>query len=525
MTTLWLCGFIFESSTLMYTFYTSTLNPMVGAGLFDIILTITCLSIFLVAETQRCCDCEGIFNRRILATDYAATDSNKTCEIMCCPAFGTRLCGGIGTLEPFTSLIVLRLFRFFVGKWLSRSVLNLMKYFNRIQSSSDEEKEIESQSEEMTEKEKDESSEKLANIFEHKEGTIADLWAASLLKFPDLVEKHGPFSGLLLEAMLGIQPAPSHTRDQSASQSEVSAKPFLPAETKQSSYSRSVSIGSVKSAIDSIEENERTFDRPASNLIRTMRRCQCQWLPLLDSWEDVDVVLTKYELAWFATTSADSSWDDEANEKDAISRRLLKKSGGGKGLRLCDVVSGRELLGRIQLHDIESVKVMRYPTESKEASQRKVLLENDEEFGKEPSGLVSEYWQEGKQSTEYENVEERWSGVTEDVLTIRTPQGTLCLRFLVDLLSAEEMLSIAPRENTPSKKKRKEEGALLWCKTILYIQSKEKGFHIEGDQGCDGTDFSDVIEVVGDTKKQRRWFQNTLKNRGVESIRIKDNEK
>jgi hypothetical protein len=230
-------------------------------------------------------------------------------------------------------------------------------------------------------------------------------------------------------------------------------------------------------------------------------------------------------LAWFATTSADSSWDDEANEKDAISRRLLKKSGGGKGLRLCDVVSGRELLGRIQLHDIESVKVMRYPTESKEASQRKVLLENDEEFGKEPSGLVSEYWQEGKQSTEYENVEERWSGVTEDVLTIRTPQGTLCLRFLVDLLSAEEMLSIAPRENTPSKKKRKEEGALLWCKTILYIQSKEKGFHIEGGQGCDGTDFSDVIEVVGDTKKQRRWFQNTLKNRGVESIRIKDNEK
>lgn len=515
MTTLWLCGFIIESSILIYTFYNSRFNSMVAAGLFDILLTIACLSIFLAAESQRCCDCEGYINHRMLVTNDGY--NTETCDVPCCPSFGTRLCGGVGTLEPFTSLIGFRLFRFVLGKWSSKIITKATAYLYSTKSYSGEEKEIESASEDITEK--DERCEEIVNVFEHKEGTIADLWAASLLKFPDLVEKHGPFSGLLLEAMLGIQPLPSHAAQNRVPQLEASAKPPLPMNLKKSIFSRSLSIGSARSAIDSIDENERAFDRPASTLIRSMRRCQFKWLPLLDSWEDVDVVLTKYELAWFGTVSINRLWDNDANEKDIESKRLIRKSGGGKGLRLCDVVSGREMLGRLQLSEIESVKVVRYPVESKVASQRIIAAEHDEEFGKESANFVSEYWQDEEQKAQYGNIEERWNGVTEDVLTIRTPQGTLCLRFLADLVAAEELVAEDSAKNSPSKRKRKEEGALLWCQTILYIQSKERVIHTEKEQGGDGThNCADFIEVVGDTKKQRRWFQNSKKYRGGENL-------
>lgn len=481
---------------------------MVAAGLFDILLTITCLSIFLVAESQRCCNCEDNIEHRILASNNGS--SIEICEIPCCPTFGTRLCGGIGTLEPFTSLIGIRLFRFVIGKWFSDIITKLKTYFNFPRLHRDEEKEVDSMSEDETEK--DEKCEEILNIFEHKEGTIADLWAASLIKFPDLVEKHGPFSGLLLEAMLGIQPLPSHIAHNGAPEVEGNVKPPLPATIKKPKFSRSMSIGSTRSAIDSIDENERSFDRPASTLIRTMRRCQCKWLPLLDSWENVDVVLTKYELAWFGTVSVNSFWENEANEKNTESKSLLQKTGGGKGLRLCDVVSGRELLGRLQLSDIESVKVVRYPLETKVAPEREKIAEHDEEFGKYASNFVSEYWQDMKQSTSYGNIDERWNTVTEDVLTIRTPQGTLCLRFLVDLVAAEETAIEKTGKISPSKRKRKEEGALLWCQTILYVQSKERGIHTELDQGGDGAEYcADFIEVVGDTKKQKRWFQSLEK--------------
>lgn len=57
---------------------------------------------------------------------------------------------------------------------------------------------------------KSDSDQKTSN-FEHHSGTIAELWTAALLEYPDIVKDQGMFSGLLLEAMLGIPPSPATT--------------------------------------------------------------------------------------------------------------------------------------------------------------------------------------------------------------------------------------------------------------------------------------------------------------------------
>lgn len=492
LTTLWLCGFIMESSYMVYTFWTPAISAAVAAGIFDIILSVVCLCLFLVAESDRCCLCDNDILVRYLATEYPSLDDPKSCEILCCPAFGTRLCGGIGSLEPFTSIIIFRMFRFYFGSVLS-SKLCIMFTFSKANTL--DENAIEPTSEDGTVKEKDESRNDVFSFFESKEGTIAELWAASLIRFPDLVEKHGPFSGMLLEAMLGIEPSPENKLTEPEYKEAIETRqPHLLAHTMKANYSRSVSLGSVKSNADSVEDAERAFQRPASVLIRNMRRCQCKWLPLLDSWEDVDVVLTKYELAWFGINAVDTFGDEEENQKHAESKRILQDSGGGKGMRLCDVIKGRELLGRLLLDDIESVKIVRHLPGSKIVSE-----ESDVECTQDNEELNCEYWNEGNLSNGFGTIEQRWSEVSEDVLTIRTPQGTLCLRFLIDLISAEKN-SEKNEFDSSVKELRKEEGALLWLKTIIHSKSKEK-VNFEPDQAVLEDGLGDLIETVGDTKK------------------------
>ena len=100
--------FISESSLVSYLFLKEEQDcHMAVAGIVDVILSSACLGIFLIAEMRRCCssDCDV----RLLAEEYK-------CAMDCCATFGTRLCGGIGSIEPFTSLVALRLGRFYIAK-------------------------------------------------------------------------------------------------------------------------------------------------------------------------------------------------------------------------------------------------------------------------------------------------------------------------------------------------------------------------------------------------------------------------
>lgn len=483
---------------------------MVVAGVFDVILSVACLCLFLKAESDRCCLCDNDVSTRFLAAEYLYATDPKSCEILCCPAFGSRLCGGIGSLEPFASLIIFRMFRFFVGSQISSMFSKVFTFCQR--SNTFDEKEFEPNTEDGTVKDKDESQNDVLHFFESKEGTIAQLWAASLTRFPDLVEKHGPFSGMLLEAMLGIEPSPHENTEPTSKERLEIIKPQSLLTPMKSNFARSLSLGSARSVADSVEDTERAFQRPASVLIRNMRRCQCQWLPLLDSWEDVDVVLTKYELAWFGVNTIDNFSDLEGNQKHGESRRILQDSGGGKGMRLCDVIKGRELMGRLLLDDIESVKIIRFLPGSKN-----IIQESDVERNQEQQGFTCEYWNEGVKNNDFGSIEQRWSEVTEDVLSIRTPQGTLSLRFLIDLIS-EEKESDKRDSDQSYKEQRKEEGALLWLKTIIHSQSKEK-VNLESDQAMQDDNFGDFIETVRETKTKK--FGRSILNRNMYSVKNK----
>jgi hypothetical protein len=129
------------------------------AAALDIIVSFVCLTLFFGAEIQRCCNGdeysgipglsssypdennladtkEGNFtnnwqsgyenpdneNRRYLAGGYDTyeDDAPQMCEnetVYCnCPRFGTRLEGGLGKIEPFVSLVLIRMFRFILAK-------------------------------------------------------------------------------------------------------------------------------------------------------------------------------------------------------------------------------------------------------------------------------------------------------------------------------------------------------------------------------------------------------------------------
>lgn len=240
---------------------------------------------------------------------------------------------------------------------------------------------------------------------------------------------------------------------------------------RQSIHKRQLSSVSGAESFETTinDDNERNFIRPGAALIRSMRRCQCQWLPLLDEWGVVDVVLTKYEIVWFGSKFITGTWDEHIDRKrDAIVRALQTKK-GGKGMRLCDVAVGRELLGRLPLCDVDEIRVQRAPsgTSAFPIKKRKKV---DVEKGLEAGNLIAEFWEKPseRRADQDEKPDQRWSKVTEDILTLHSRQGTLLLRFLVDLLDEEKDKKDQDKENVEAKFSLKE-GALLWCLTVSHL--------------------------------------------------------
>ncbi len=483
----WLCLFIIESSLVVVLFQRTKMSlGMVIAGSYDVVLSTICLTVFLKAEANRCCNCEKMNHNysnifmgynRYLGSEVTEYESSCDPYYECCPAFGTRLCGGVGNLEPFTSIIFFRLFRFFVAK-------KAHKYF----CSSSLQQNVPNEEDEGEGSIKD--SQMVVSVngahkkeiqkfdFEHDVGTIAQLWTSALAKYPGIVEEHGMFSGLLLEAMLGVAPTSTSGSKESlfvmkndgVAQPPKSATSDTPASLRKTLH-KSISIAGSDTIIERNEDNDHNFIRPASTLIRRMRRCQCKWLPLLDSWEVVDVVVTKYEIVWFGPQSIGGLWDENIERKKDEMYTSLQTTKGGKGMRLCDVAVGRELLGRMPLADIDQIKVHRSPQILAHSTKRKKSRRDVESGASNGHNFQREFWSDDQGTTggSFDNPQDRWNAVQEDVLMLHSPQGVLCLRYLVDLLG---------EENTDTQDKtgarmydfsRKSEGAMLWCQTISHV--------------------------------------------------------
>ena len=149
----WLSSFLF-TSTLMLSLSWFRRKDLRVAACIDFGICSLCLTLLLMAETRRWC-------------------SDDQC------LFGSRSEGSIGYIEPFTSIILLRLLRFHIGR---RVVGRVVKDDEGLGSNPKE----------------------VTPFMYEKHGTIIDLWQHAIVLYPDIVDTRGEFSGELLRAMLGL---------------------------------------------------------------------------------------------------------------------------------------------------------------------------------------------------------------------------------------------------------------------------------------------------------------------------------
>ncbi len=522
----WLSAFVTEGFSIIFLFHNSdSFSYMVVAGGLDCLLSMACLVLFLKAEMDRCCNCDTTTSNRFLASEK---DSYPSCDPYhdCCPRFGTRLCGGVGQLEPITAIIALRLLRFTLGNKLWKCCYKIKSRLYDRKSSLDfshgSREEVSDRSIEAIDNTLMDVDTRTPDVsFKHKTGTVAELWTLAISKYPHIVEEHGMYSGLLLEAMLGIAPAPKtsrHSLDEDLNtlqEHEEHAKRepgnATPSQSilRKISHDRKLSFARLSSARSSAgkssigennnEDNDHNFIRPASALVRSMRRCQFKWLPLLDEWEVVDVVLTKYEIVWLGPKPLGGLWDENIDKRREEINNSLQTLKGGKGMRLCDVVVGREVFGRLPLKDIEQIKVQRRrPVFKRFASTKR--RKRDLENATDVDDFDKEFWIDDKKLPQKfeRDPDGRWATVMEDCLMMVSHQGTLCLRFLIDLINEESKQSNDSMPNSDQKFDTKE-GAFLWCQTLSHLcgskQLKQKLPNFGKDRDSELIDFIEVIET------------------------------
>lgn len=160
----WLIMFLLTSSLMVASHSTTKRKDLRVAAYFDFGNTALCLALLLLAESQRCCD---------------------ELDLGCCGAFGSRSHGSVGNVEPFTSMIMYRLLRFYVGKLVAPHKKTAPAVTTHHGGS-------------MLE----------------KQGTIVDLWQHAIILYPQVAEIHGIFSEELLRAMLGLMVQDGDTHQQ-----------------------------------------------------------------------------------------------------------------------------------------------------------------------------------------------------------------------------------------------------------------------------------------------------------------------
>jgi hypothetical protein len=477
------------------------------AAAFDIVLVSTCMMMFIIAEIARCCDS--------VANDLSTGTGDISCN---CATFGTRLYGGLGNIEPYVSLLALRVFRQVFASYLVKCTENGQQ---KAVEKSDFETNPFDVFGESTGPNRVLSHQPHGHAITHHGQEkaslepVSKLWMSAVSQHPEIVEKHGQFSGEILKVMLGIYVENEATRlDKGESElpvkkgaaviysvnrefsglssaaqsiilagklgrsvkqltSEEYAKDSLSAEKSQSEK--------IKFKIceeDIFLDHAVAFKAPNARLVRSMRRCDRKVLPILNDWTAVDVIMTKYEMVYFDAT-------DKAADTGLL--EALKATRGGKSLRLKDVAIGRRVVGHLEFSEIESVLVHRFfPDHSAES-----------EIGSIRGASQVEFW-----IAAHLHHSEMWNTIKQDQLRIKTVDGReLVLRFYSDLEDAQQHPEhFGP--NTEEVGPIYKNNAFQWAQTIgRYcgpIQLKQKLPHF-GDQTDE--ELRDYLFVVKDDHK------------------------
>jgi len=482
--TAWLGFFIIGDCLLLVTFrsFSALKNNKERqrfiAGILDLVLSAGCLAVFFAAEVQRCCTPVNGSNR-VLA--YFNEPSACTC-----PMFGTRQYGGLGNIEPYTSLIALRVLRFWVAKKIvlfldSRGVWKktdspgiLRNESLRMEAFDVFGKSIRNLGHNAHDKNHGHGHGHGSHDDGHghghggESGTVAEFWQEAMAKHPDVVAKHGQFSGELLRAMLGlrVEASPS-TADETQvpvpQSSEASnAKPVITQHENSLRPSTTVVEVPVSPlAAGKLERSPTTtldslFVSPTARLVRSMRRCDRMLIPFLSKWSVVDVAMTRYEMVYFDASDVDGDISlDPAGES---ARQAVMSSKGGKGLRLCDVAVGRRVVGHLHFSEIDSVHV-----------ERCLPHENSAEAIECPDVEVEkgEFWKFSSVRSLANGLKrgDEWCGIKQDRLRIHTIHGhTLYLRFYSDLEDAGRHAERLAAENEM-------EGALFKNNAFQWVQT------------------------------------------------------
>jgi len=213
------------------------------------------------------------------------------------------------------------------------------------------------------------------------------------------------------------------------------------------STQQTVLVSNVKSQ----GEDDEELIAPNARLICNLRRCQRKILPMLPDWVIVDVALSEYEMVLIDVNSDDGQESTKRNMLDA-----LGATAGGKGLRMCDVVAGRNIVFHVNVAEVTSAMVEQFGPSDLESRKRPSIVRvnvNSEAF-------TSEYWKvDSTVGSSFQDISSKWERVTENRCRIVFGMNTLVMRFFADL--------DRERDNTSTDQQSSE--ALIWCQTIVRI--------------------------------------------------------
>jgi Mlo family len=507
------------------------------AAASDLILTGTVMVLIFVAEAQRCCTDESQENIGRHLADRIGQDYEFE-EECTCGRWGSRTYTGLGIIEPFTSIIALRIFRFVFASFLvSRMGKDSGKEAEDSSDYTDKDHSSDPHSHDHGKNKNDDYD----HGHGHGGGSVLELWERAITQHPDIVQKYGQFSGELLQAMLGLQVDVQASEEVSTLSQAASAnqelteqkqkaehndnpetwqshiklsgtqyaklspdaqgliiagrlgKPvksmlvpmdrnlsggFLPTvDEGTAELTHASSSGLVEFEVDKeqmlIEHtSEFAFVAPFARLVRSMRRCDRRHLPLLTKWVSVDVVMTQFEIVYFeAKDGIGESEDDGPITSQKALLSALQATKGGKGLRLCDVATGRKVVGHLDLADITEVHV----EQDEDAISDVSLLEKAAERYHSKDDLAVEFWHDDKYcplETDPKRFARaiRWTIMKEERLKLTTLSGTLVLRFFSDLECAE----IEKLGNTTELHTLNQDIALQWAETIARIVGQDQ---------------------------------------------------
>mmetsp|Transcript_58839 Transcript_58839/g.65899 ORF Transcript_58839/g.65899 Transcript_58839/m.65899 type:complete len:1588 (-) Transcript_58839:90-4853(-) len=521
---------------------TESERRLVIATVIDFLIVSTVLVLFIVAEEQRCCTetDEETSTRRV--RELAEIGFDYSFESECtCDTWGYRTYDGIGRIEPFTSLICLRLFRFYFARKLVRGLNETDKDLRSIHES------------------KHHDGDYNGDHTGHHEnaGTALELWELAIAEFPDIVEKYGQFSGELLQAMLGLQVAMESTivphsapldkvvhgeeeealttkkqEKSSTWQSHIklsgsrfgklppraqgiiiAGKVGQPVKPMQMQIQRHHNIGIELCAglvefevdieeIDRERNNEYTFVAPFARLVRSMRRCDRRHLPLLKEWISVDVVITQFEIVYFEAIDGNCpDLDNETKLHIEACRLSLQATKGGKNLRLCDVAKGRKVVGHLDFDDVIEIHVAKDDvpvTDMTLVEKAAALYDKDEDLNVEQ---WTDIYKESDAKQKYARTI-RWALIQEERLKVSTASGTLLFRFYSDLAYFEaEKSGDAPRNSQIITK----DIAFQWAETISRICGRDQLEQLLPHFGEGNEDeLIDYLEVVHFHEKEAK---------------------